>query len=179
MSRNLDQNNMLKIRNEIPRCLETLAPPTRSSPTSVQARAALVETEFKINITEQRSNQTSGLHFHNCFIKQYLDYGTWERSGASCDSRRFVVLIMMMIIRMEMLSTKKWNWSILVRIFFLFHLSVFYHLDVDVEWAGCRLVGHWTACSGHGGCDGVKVIVGRWSQRNNNVLGWRWLTGTG
>ena len=179
MSRNLDQNNMLKIRNEIPRCLETLAPPTRSSPTSVQARAALVETEFKINITEQRSNQTSGLHFHNCLLKQYLDYGTWERSGASCHSRRFVVLIMMMIIRMEMLSTKKWNWSILVRIFFLFHLSVFYHLDVDVEWAGCRLVGHWTTCPGHGEYDGVKVIVGRWSQRNNNVLGWRWLTGTG
>ena len=78
LSQNFDQNYMLKIRkqNKVPHCLETPAPPTRSSPTSVQARAALVETEFKINITEQRSNQTSGLHFHNCLLKQYLDYGT-------------------------------------------------------------------------------------------------------
>ena len=51
------------------------------------------------------------------------------------------------------------------------------HLDVDVEWAGSGLVGHWTTCPGHGEYDRVKVIVGRWSQRNNNVLGWRrWLT---
>ena len=79
-------------------------------------------------------------------------------------------MMMMMMIRMVMLSTKSGIDQYWFKYFFLFHLSVFYHLDVDVERAGCRLVGHWTTCPGHGEYDGVKVIVGRWSQRNNNVL---------
>ena len=65
---------MFGIRNEIksPHCLETLAPPTRSSPTSVQARAALVETEFTINKAEQRSMESSGLDFIFVISKSLL-----------------------------------------------------------------------------------------------------------